>query len=130
MGTITDDIGVWNDLGTITPLHKQWLKFPNRATGANATLRITCFCSDWNKVNSWIWLRPRYQTSNSDQVGLSIRIYPKQEKQLVEIPIPVDLQERSVYFRDFEVYKNLRWRRYIGYTPDVNWQIKLEELWG
>jgi hypothetical protein len=128
--TITDDIGVWNDLGTITPSCTDWIKFPNTATGANATLRATYFCSDFSKVKSWCWLRARYRTGDSDQVSQSIRLYPKADKQLIEFPIPQDLQDRSVYFRDFEVRKFLKLRRSVGITPDIIWQIKLEELWG
>lgn len=130
MPTREDDIGIWNDLGTVTPNHTTWSKFPNTATGANATLRIICICSDWSKVNSFVWLRARYQTSDSNQVSQSVRIYPHQDNQIIQFPIPQDLQDRSVYFRDFEIKKNLRWRKYIGLTPDITWQMKLEELWG
>lgn len=129
--TITDDIGVWNNLGTVEAVKKQWIKFPVTATGANATIRASFICSDWNKLSSYILLRPRYQTANSDQTGNTVRIYPSPTPVLIEMPIPQDLQERSVYFRDFEVYKVSRRRpRYIGITPDANLQIKLEELWG
>lgn len=130
MPTITDDIGVWNDLGLVTPNRSNWVKFPITATGANATFRVSCLCSDWNKINSFAWLRARYQTSNSNQVSQSIRIYPHLDSQLIEFPIPQDLQDRSIYFRDFEVKKALKYRRYIGLSPDINWQMKLEEIWG
>jgi hypothetical protein len=128
--TRTDDIGVWQLLGTITPKQKEWLKFPTTATGANATLRATYICSDWSKLNSYLLIRPRYQTFNSNQVGQAIRIYPEPLGNLFEIPIPPDFLERSVYFRDFEVRKVLRWRRRIGVTPDAILDVKLEELWG
>ncbi|MBD2365182.1 hypothetical protein H6G36_29195 [Anabaena minutissima FACHB-250] len=131
MGTRTDDIGVWNDLGVIVAQKKQWLKFPTTATGANATIRVSFLCSDWNKLSSYILIRPRYQTANSDQTGNAIRIYPATTPVLFESPIPSDLQERSVYFRDFEVYKvGYRRPRYIGITPDAILEVRLEELWG
>ncbi len=128
--TITDDIGVWNNLGTITPTSSNWIKFPNTATGANATLRVTYFCDDFSKVKSWCYLRARYQTADSNQVSQSIRLYPKTDKQLIQFPIPQDLQDRSVYFRDFEIKKFLKVRRSVGTTKDIIWQIQLEELWG
>jgi hypothetical protein len=131
MTTTTDDIGVWNNLGTVQAEKKLWTKFPMTATGANATIRASFICSDWSKLSSYILLRPRYKTSNSDQTGNTVRIYPSQTPVIVEMPIPQDLQERSVYFRDFEVYKVSRRRtRYIGITPDAILQVKLEELWG
>lgn len=131
MTTTTDDIGVWNNLGTVQAEKKQWLKFPLTATGANATIRASFFCSDWTKLSSYILIRPRYNTANSDQTGNAIRIYPQSTPVIFEVPIPQDLQDRSVYFRDFEVYKVSRRRqRYVGITPDANLQVKLEELWG
>ncbi|MBW4644759.1 MAG: hypothetical protein KME23_17650 [Goleter apudmare HA4340-LM2] len=131
MTTTTDDIGVWNNLGTIQTVKKQWIKFPVTATGANSTLRASFICNDWNKLSSYVLIRPRYNTANSDQTGNAVRLYPATTPVIVELPIPLDLQERSVYFRDFEVYKVGRRRsRLVGVTPDANLQIKLEELWG
>lgn len=131
MPTSSDDIGVWNNLGTVQAQLKTWLKFPVTATGANATFRATFICSNWDKLSSYVLFRPRYQTANSDQVGTSIRIYPNQQPSIFEIPIPQDLQDRSIYFRDIEVYKVRYCRsRLVGITLDANLDIKLEELWG
>lgn len=131
MPSKSDDIGVWNNLGSVQPTYRTWTKFPVTANGANATIRASFNSASWDKLNSYILIRPRYSTSNSDQVGQAVRIYPAQDiKNVVEIPIPLDFQERSVYFRDFEVKKVLRWRRRIGVTPDADLTITLEELWG
>lgn len=131
MGTITDDIGVWNDLGTLQPTTlNEWVKFPSTAVGGNATLRVTFFCTDFSKVRSSCWFRPNYKTANTDQVGRAIRLYPKPERILLDIPVPEELQERSVFFRDFQLLKTLRLRKRPGITPDIPWSIKLEELWG
>ncbi len=130
MATIQDDIGIWNDLGSVSPISTNWIKFPVVATGANDTLRITFSSQDFSKITSFVWLRPRYQTADSDQVGKAIRIYPSAEKQIVELPIPQDFRDRSVYFRAFEIKKQLKYRKYIGTTPDISYLMKLEELWG
>lgn len=131
MTTFSDDIGVWNNLGTIRAEPKTWIKFPTTATGANATFRAAFICSDWDKLSSYVLFRPHYQTANSDQIGTSIRIYPNQQPSIFELPIPQDLQDRSIYFRNIEVYK-VRYRRtrLVGITLDANLDIKLEELWG
>lgn len=131
MGTRTDDIGVWNNLGTVQAEKKLWVKFPQTATGANATLRASFLCSDWNKLSSYILIRPRYTTANSDATGETVRIYPATTPAVFEMPIPADFLERSVYFRDFEVYKVSRRRtRLVGVTSDAVLQVQLEELWG
>lgn len=130
MATTEDDIGIWNDLGTLTPGAENWVKFPVLATGANDTVRITFSSENFSKINSFVWLRPRYQTANSDQVGQAIRVYPKPEKQVLEVPISQDFRDRSIYFRAFEIKKQLKFRRYVGTTLDINYMMKLEELWG
>jgi hypothetical protein len=131
MTTSSDDIGVWNNLGTVRAEVKTWLKFPVTATGGNATFRATFTCSNWDNLSSNVLFRPRYVTAGTDSVGQSIRIYPNKEPSIFELPIPQDLQERNVYFRSIEVYK-IRWRRtkLVGITIDANLDIKLEELWG
>jgi hypothetical protein len=129
--TTTDDIGVWNNLGTIQAQKKLWVKFPTTATGANATLRASFLCSDWDKLSSYVLIRPRYTTANTDATGEATRIYPALTPVIIEMPIPSDFQERSIYFRHFEVYKvSYRRTRLVGVTPDANLQVRLEELWG
>lgn len=130
MATYQDDVGIWNELGSVVPDSKDWLKFPIVATGANATIRVWFESQDFEKVKSFIWLRSRYQTSNSDQVSQSIRVYPQTGKQIIQVPIPQDLQDRSIYFRAFEIKKQLRYRKYIGTTNDVDYLVYSEELWG
>jgi hypothetical protein len=126
MTTRTDSIGVWNDLGSVVPQYKQWIKFPNLATGGNATLLLNYTSPNWDKLNSYLLVRPIYVQSI---VGIASRIYPDQSGNLIEIPIPEDLQLRFADFRNFEIRKVLRWRRRIGVTPDASYIVKLEELW-
>lgn len=130
MTTITDDIGVWNDLGTLDPVIYEWTKFPVTAVGGNATIRASFFCSEWNKINNWCLLRAKYTTAQTAQVSPAIRVYPSQIPRILEFPIPQDLMDRNIFFRDFEVIRKTRYIRYIGRLPGANWQIKLEELWG
>lgn len=127
MTTRTDDIGVWNDLGSVEPRYNQWIKFPNTATGGNNTLQINYISPSWDKLNSYILIRPVYSQSI---VGSAKRIYPAIEGNLIELPIPEDLRLRFADFRDFEIRKFFRWRRRIGMTPDASYIVKLEELWG
>lgn len=130
MTTITDDIGVWNTLGYVHPVVDAWIKYPNTATGANATLRLKYLCSDWLKLQSYLLIRPVYQTSNTLANGKAIKIFPNKIADIIECPIPQDLQDRSIYFRNFEIKKVLRRRRKIGITSDIDIEVMLQELWG
>lgn len=127
MAQITDDIGVWNDLGVVSPGTDQWLKFPVTAVGSNSTLRLTFFCNNFPAVKSRLMLRPNYTTASTGDTGKVIWIRPESNRQIIEVPIPKDLFDRSVYFRDFEAKKYLRFNRYVTY--DYDWSVKLEELW-
>ncbi|ULP73106.1 hypothetical protein BDGGKGIB_02759 [Nodularia sphaerocarpa UHCC 0038] len=130
MATITDDIGIWNDLGTVRAERREWHKLPNTSVGGNPTIRISFICSDWEALSSYILIRPLYKTANSEQVGQATRIFPRPIPEIVEIPIPNDLLARFINFRDFEVYKVGRRLRTVGITPDANLDVRGEELWG
>ncbi len=128
---ITDDIGIWSSLGVIQPQRKQWLKLPVTATGGNNTFRLFCECSDWSKLAAYLLVRSRYTTSNTDQVGLPIRISPSPIPVIFELRMPEELLERSVYFRDLEIYRvNTARLNYMGTNINASLQIRIEELWG
>lgn len=128
----TDAIGLWNDLGTITPIYDQWVVFPTVSDSGNALLRASFFCSDFDKINSYLYFRSRYQVSPDDQVSLATRIYPSTHSStrlLFELPIPKSLLDLSVYLRSIEVKKIIAYERYTGISPDINYDVRLEELY-
>lgn len=128
---ITDDIGIWNDLGNIEVLPKLWLKLPITSTSANDTFRAYFQCSNWSNLRSYVLIRPRYSTQNSDQVGLPVRVYPSPIPVVFEIPILKELADRSIFFRDLEVYKVNRYKiKTVGISGDTQIVIRIEELWG
>lgn len=129
MPTVTDDFGVWNQLGIIVPQWNEWVKFPVISNGANSVFRATAIWPNFDEVRGWVWVRSNYGTSSGEIVSQAIRYYPKPEPQILDLPIPKDLFDRSIYLRHIEVKKLLRLRK-LGRTPEVNWQMKLEELWG
>lgn len=133
MGTYSDDIGVWNDLGSVVPSLYDWLKFPTISNGAHNTFRLKITCPQPQKINSYILLRSRFTTANSDQVEEAKRIYPKshtQEKLLFRIPLNQELMDRTIYLRSIEIKKVYVRTKYLGITTDVDYSVYLEELWG
>ena len=129
MGLSQDDVAVWKNLGTITPEFLTWKKFQETSTGGNSVFRVKFTCSDFSKVRSFIWLRPRFQTAQTNQVERATRVYPKPDDMILEFPVPKDLFDRNLYFRDFEIIKG---RSYSGrgIITEPIYQVQLEEIWG
>jgi hypothetical protein len=124
----SDDIGDWDYLGLLSPQDRIWLQFPNQSNSSEGLFRITCYCDSFNKINSYGIIRPKYQLANSVHFGLGLKFYPRPDKQLLEIPIPKALILRDIYNPYFEIMKIVRYRRGVGLTPSILWDIKLEEL--
>lgn len=124
-----DDIGVWNPLGRInSPSLELWTPFPVLSTTGNALFRVQFYCSNFNRISSFCWIRVNIKTQGTEQAFKPIRLYPTEQKQLIEIPVPKDLELRNVYFRSIEVKKSIRRVRYIGVIPDIRWDISLDEI--
>lgn len=105
-------------MGTITP-STDWQTFPQVSFAS--TFRIS-FLGDLNRV--WYFARIR-QYYSSNEVSLSVRLYPKQESLILNIPIPLELQEQGIVVRYLGVCK-YPFRR--NTVLDSDWQIKVEEL--
>lgn len=128
---ITDDIGIWNNLGSIQTQIRTWVKIPTTSTSQNETFRAYFECDDWDKLRAYVLIRARYTTANTDQVCIPIRVFPSLVPVVFEIPMLREFADRSIYFRNLEVYKvNRRRPKLVGITLDVNLQIRIEELWG
>ncbi|MBD2100263.1 hypothetical protein [Leptolyngbya sp. FACHB-261] len=130
MTYLTDDFGDWLQLGVVRPIESGWTAFPTAGFSETSTLRVTYLIPPLPRamsLRSFAWLRADYGLGGPAQVTQSIRLYPKPEKQLIVFPHPPDYLQRNLYRRFFEVRKSRRSYR-LGLTPDVNWQIQLEEL--
>lgn len=129
MPTIQDEIGVWNQLGTVTALPATWLKFPVISNGANGLFRATFTCSSFPRIHSYALIRSEFFTARTSQFTQALRVYPKPEIQTFEMPVPKDLMARNIYLRHIEVMKVFSRTKYVGVTSDIEWQLKLEEIW-
>lgn len=108
----------WNTLGTVV-VSTDWqvIAQPSYAS----TFRIS-FLGDLQRT--WYFARIR-QYYGTDEVSLSVRLYPKQEAIILELPIPQELQNQGVIARYLGVCK-FPFRRYT--VTDSAWQIMIEEL--
>ncbi len=125
---ISDGYGTWNELGVVLPTHGSWVPFPVRTTELNATFRLT-FLGDLVGANSFLWFRAEYAIANTPLVQQAIRVYPKAELQLIDYPMLPELRHRNITSRIISVQKRHRWQRRVGFTPDTNYFLKVEELW-
>jgi len=108
----------WNTLGTVL-VSTEWQVLPQSSFAS--TFRIS-FLGDLQRT--WYFARIR-QYYGTNEVSLSIRLYPKSESIILELPIPQQLQSQGVASRYLGVRK-YPFRRYT--VIDSNWQIKIEEL--
>lgn len=128
--TTYDDIGAWLNLGTIAPEYNVWEKFPVQANFFNSVFRLTYDCSDYAKIRSFGYLRSVY-SSDVEIHDRANRFYPKPGLEIIYFKYPDDFKVRSSYFpRRFEVMRIFKGRLNLGYSADISWTVKLEELEG
>lgn len=124
-----DDIGVWEPLGRVnSPSIELWTPLPRQSTAGNSLFRVQFHCSDFNKISSICWLRVNIKTAGTEQAFRALKLYPKPEKTLIEIPVPKDLELRSIFFRSIEVKKSLKYVRYLGPIQDIRWDVSVDEI--
>lgn len=100
-----------------------WLAYPESSI-TSETFRVT-FLALPTTTFSWVWIRPYYIPERFG-VGPSRRVYPSEDPQIIEIPIPQDLRDEGMTVRDIQIKKGYRYR--IGRSPDGPYTVKLEEL--
>lgn len=131
---VTDYAGTWEYKGTIIPKLSippnfyQWLRFPSSTTGGNSNCRLTYY-GDFSKIKTFGYLRVVYDMGDL-VYGAWRRIYPKAEKELLDLNVPEEILINSAaiprYFEITKVYKP-SWRRY-GSVLDESWSVAIECL--
>lgn len=108
----------WKSLGTLTPQFDDWILFP-LPTYAD-TFRIS-YSGDFQRINSSGYLRQFYAVG---QVSQAVRLFPKPESVIFEMPIPQELRNYGQQQRYLSIKKVMnRWQ-----SLDVWWQCQVEEL--
>jgi hypothetical protein len=125
----TDDLGVWDDLGTIN-VTDDWQIFPNSSFKANA-FRLT-FLTDWNaweldaKYKSYGIIRLYYPTIKTT-VSRTTKIFVTENSQIIQLPF-VQLTEL------FSIgVKRVVWSKYYYKKPTLpqgafSWGLKIQSL--
>lgn len=106
-------------MGIVTPTIQNWrlLDLPTSAK----TFKIQFHGLS---LNRWSYIRLRNRFSD-DEVSQSIRIYPKEEETIIELPIPSEFIAYGIYSRWLEVAK-FKSRKYA--VSDPEYQMEIEEL--
>lgn len=125
-----DDIGLWVNLGIVSPRPDIWQKFVRQATWGNKTFRLTVTTPDPEKLAGWVWIRQVIMPTGN--VTPAIKYYPKEEIQLIELPPPPEIEDRvSTIIRAIEIKRSWpRWTMYSQTQQLPLLAIKLEELAG
>lgn len=110
---------MWRSLGTLKP-GLDWRTF-NAPTFAD-TFRLS-YTGLTRDLSSSALIRQHFATN---EVSSTIRIYPKPEKLIIEIPIPQDLKNGGTGVRYLAVKRLIR-KRYGFIYPDSDWSLTVEE---
>ena len=116
---------MWEALGTLTP-SQQWQTFPLHSDGASV-IKVAYHVpgGDFSKTQSFAWFRRAWRGTVPRQVDKSLRLYPKPEHQIIEIPIPLALQQIGQIEAEYQIKRGFS--RYHDISEPV-WSVTLEAL--
>lgn len=109
---------MWKSIGTIIPA-LTWQTFPLPTTGD--TFRVT-YGGNLNRISTFAYVR---QYLSVDIVTKSIRLYPKNQQEVIELPIPATLRESGLVLCYLGAMKFPNRPRFV--QPDTNWTLTIEE---
>ena len=125
MVALLDDLGIWNDLGTILP-DGNWQFFPGQATQGLSVFRVA-WGGDLSDIKSRVQLRAIYNRSGFSVPGSQwFRLYPKLNSEIVFLDFPNELKFQQVA-RSFQAMK---WYKYLrnGLNFDSRYSLNLQEF--
>jgi hypothetical protein len=95
MVALLDDLGIWNDLGTIL-LDGNWQFFPGQATQGLSLFRVT-WGGDLSDIKSRVQLRSFYNRSGfSEPDSRWVRLFPKPGSEIVFLNFPDELKTQRI----------------------------------
>ena len=122
---IVDGLGTWDELGTVEPVFEDWLTFPDY-TYSNSTLLRLIFSFERFDLNSYGFIRCKYESQNTFAIGRWIRFYPKLEPEIIRYPHPEDIANlKGDFKRIYQVLKRHRQRRFNGTLAATPWSVNL-----
>jgi hypothetical protein len=125
MVALLDELGTWNNLGTIFP-DGNWQNFPLEATQGLSVFRIT-WGGDLSDIKSRVQLRAIYNRSGfSEPDSRWFRLFPKQGSEILFLNLPDELKTQNV-IRGFQAVKWYKYLR-IGVNKDSRYSLNLQEF--
>ncbi len=126
MATVTDAIGIWEQLGTIL-VDNQWRLFPVSTTSEIFRVTTTILNQeDWEKLyKSGAYIRFYYPDGN--KFGKHY-IYVEDEPRIVELIIPAELKNRGFILRDIGCIFSHRKNNKYSLGLFARWTLKIEGL--
>lgn len=132
MSTITDSIGTWYQVGTLS-LTENWQLFPESVINAEV-FRFT-YVIDWDAWNnlagyqSFGLIRFYYPVPTTPAiVSPASRLWPKLESELRTYKISQVLVDKNYLTRDIGAKKIPRWKPLPNSTTVMPWSLKVEYL--
>lgn len=115
-----DDLGIWGNLGTITPQLNSFVNFPVFSYSSSEIFRLTASfnCPDWVKI----WVK---QTINGIDLNRWIAFYPRPNQSLIiNIPLPETLKKNGIP-RIISAKKSFK---YLSNDTFINFSLTLEDF--
>jgi hypothetical protein len=124
---VVDSIGSWIALGTVRPILDNWVDFPDVSIQPNPIFRIK-FLVEEQSFKGFVLLRSKYLLGDYTYKSTAILIYPDDDYQIFQLPVPQSLVDLGVNERTVQVRP--RWYTYLtpGLYPPVPIRVLLEEL--
>jgi hypothetical protein len=125
MVALLDDLGIWNNLGTIFP-NGDWQTFPLQAEQGLSIFRIR-WGGDLSDVKSRVKLRAVYTRRGFAEPDSRWRsLYPRGGSEILFLTLPEELQSQGIV-RAFQCVKWYRYQR-IGLNFDSKYSLNLQEF--
>lgn len=124
---IADAFGVWENLGNVSPVF-DWQFTPLSPTAPTSTLRIIYYSqaiAGFNLNHPLGWLRASYFSGSSYWFDHNwIKLYPKDEPEIIHYPYPPDLIKEPLPQRQFQIkFSDSRYARRLAI--DRKWSCEI-----
>jgi len=122
----TDNFGTWDVIGIRFPIYEVFIDYPDYTESLSSLLRLT-FGGVIQGARSYGLIRSCYEVGSQSLYGKWLRVYPKEQQELIEYVHPPELRGTKTNPRCFwQIQKRHKQRRFIGVHPDTEWNLKIE----
>jgi hypothetical protein len=122
-----DALGEWLNLGFVTPSFDDWISYGIIQSRPSQVIRINF--NNFNPRESFSYTRIRgiYFTALKADVTFSVKVYPSDQRRVIELPISDEILGQSNWRLAIEIKKYKGYRRYLGQLNDkINYSVGIE----